>query len=191
MLPNQTDLTRNILSILITIVLIVGSLWTLLPFLSGLLWATTIVVATWPLLLRVEHRLGGKRSAATAVMTLVMLVVFVVPFGLAAITLLHAGLEGVEIAKAATSQGLPAPPSWLAGIPLVGARLTERWQELAAGGPACLIQGLRPFLRSSARWAVSPARRFDADSVLFLFPGILAGPLSSTGDASPAGVRRL
>jgi len=92
MLPNQTDLTRNILSILITIVLIVGSLWTLLPFLSGLLWATTIVVATWPLLLRVERRMGGKRSLATAVMTLVMFVIFVVPFGLAAVTLLHAGL---------------------------------------------------------------------------------------------------
>src|ERR1041384_3856174 len=128
--PNQIDLTRNILSILITIVLIVGSLWTMLPFLSGLLWATTIVVATWPLLLRVERSVGGKRSVATAVMTLVMFVVFVVPFGLAAITLLHAGLEGVEIVKAATSQGLPEPPSWLEKIPLIGARLVERWQDL-------------------------------------------------------------
>ena len=62
--PRQTDLTRTFLLILIIAVLIVGSVWTLLPFLSALVWATTIVVATWPLMLRVERRTGGRRRAA-------------------------------------------------------------------------------------------------------------------------------
>jgi predicted PurR-regulated permease PerM len=67
--PPQTDPTRTFLLILIIAVLIAGSLWTLLPFLSALVWATTIVVATWPLMLRVERRMGGRRGVATAVMT--------------------------------------------------------------------------------------------------------------------------
>ena len=188
--PNRIDLTRSILSILIILVLIVGSLWTMLPFLSGLLWATTVVVATWPLLLRVERGLGGKRSAATAVMTLVMFVIFVVPFGLAAITLLQAGLEGVEIVKAATSNGLPAPPSWLAAIPLVGGRLAERWQDLAAGGPDALIEALRPFLRSTANWAVSVTGGFGSVALLFLIMAILSALLYSNGEAAAAGVIR-
>ncbi|HEX5046978.1 MAG TPA: AI-2E family transporter YdiK [Gammaproteobacteria bacterium] len=188
--PNPSDLTRNILSVLITIVLIVGSLWTMLPFLSGLLWATTIVVATWPLLLKVEHGVGGRRSAAAAVMTLVMFAVFVVPFGLAALTLLRAGVEGVEIVKAATSQGLPAPPSWLAAIPLIGARAAARWQDLAAGGPDAVLDALRPFLLSTANWVVSVTGGFGFVALHFVITAILAGVLYSNGETAARGVIR-
>jgi predicted PurR-regulated permease PerM len=188
--PNQTDLTRSILSILITMVLIFGSLWTMLPFISGLLWATTIVVATWPLLLQVQRRVGGRRSVATAVMTLFMFVIFVVPFGLAAITLLHAGLEGAELVKAATSQGLPPPPPWLAAIPLVGARLTTRWQELVAGGGDAVIEALRPFLRSTANWVLSVTGGFGSVAILFLITAILSGLLYANGEAAARGVIR-
>ena len=87
--PGQTDLTRTILAILITLGLIVGSAWTLLPFLSALAWATTIVVATWPLMLRVERRMGGRRAVATTVMMLVILAIFIVPFSLAIAVLLR------------------------------------------------------------------------------------------------------
>ena len=65
-MQSKTDLTRIVLVVLIIGVLIGGSLWTLMPFLSALMWATTIVVATWPQLLAVQRRLGGRRPAATA-----------------------------------------------------------------------------------------------------------------------------
>ena len=48
------DITRTTLTVLIIGLLIVGSLWTLLPFIGALIWATAIVVATWPLLLSTE-----------------------------------------------------------------------------------------------------------------------------------------
>ena len=73
--PAQQDLTRTFLVILIIAVLIVGSLWTLMPFLGSIIWAGTIVVATWPLLIKVERLAGGRRSLATAVMTVVMLAI--------------------------------------------------------------------------------------------------------------------
>ena len=40
-----------------------GSLWILRPFLPAVIWATMIVVATWPFLLRVQSMLGGRRSS--------------------------------------------------------------------------------------------------------------------------------
>jgi predicted PurR-regulated permease PerM len=46
--------------------LTVGSLYVMRPFLPGLIWATTIVVATWPAMLAVERRCrsaGSPRSA--------------------------------------------------------------------------------------------------------------------------------
>src|SRR3979409_780729 len=93
------DLTRITLVVLIIGVLLAGSLWTLLPFLGALLWATTIVVATWPLMLRVQRLAGGRRLMATAVMTGVMLAVFIVPFWLAIGALLGGAAEGVELAN--------------------------------------------------------------------------------------------
>ena len=91
----NADITRTFLFILILTGLITASLWTLSPFLSALLWATTIVVATWPLMLHVERLLGGRRALAVLVMTIVIAAVFVVPFGMAV------ALTGLEFLVAA------------------------------------------------------------------------------------------
>src|SRR5215207_66229 len=56
----SSDITRVVLFILVIGALLLGSLWTLLPFLSGMVWATTIAVATWPLLLRLERATGRR-----------------------------------------------------------------------------------------------------------------------------------
>ena len=74
----RADLTRIFLVILIIAVLIAGSLWTLLPFLGALIWAATIVIATWPLLIKAQNWAGGRRSVATAFLTIVMLAIFIV-----------------------------------------------------------------------------------------------------------------
>jgi len=67
------DLTRNTLAILCMLGLIGVSLWVLLPFLAATVWATMIVVATWPWLLKLEERFGKRRLPAIAVMTLGLL----------------------------------------------------------------------------------------------------------------------
>ena len=50
-IPETMDLTRTILAVLFIGALIAASFWILLPFLSAILWATTIVVTTWPVML--------------------------------------------------------------------------------------------------------------------------------------------
>ena len=60
------DITRIVLSVFVIGALPAGSLWTLLPFINGLIWATTIAIATWPALLRrqqlTERRVLASRS---------------------------------------------------------------------------------------------------------------------------------
>jgi hypothetical protein len=75
-----SDLPRTTLRLLALGALIVCSLWIVRPFLVATAWATMIAVATWPLLLRVERSLGGRRSVAVAVMTTVLLLTLLVPF---------------------------------------------------------------------------------------------------------------
>src|SRR5689334_354917 len=112
----RADLTRTLLLLLIISVLIGGSLLTLLPFLGALLWATTIVVATWPLLLRAERWFGGRRMLATALMLVVMLAVFILPLAMATGTLFDAMQEGTEHVKRVLTHGANPPPDWVVKI---------------------------------------------------------------------------
>lgn len=53
----RRDLTRSTLAILCIVSLIGLSLWVLRPFLAATIWATMLVVATWPLLLALPETL--------------------------------------------------------------------------------------------------------------------------------------
>ena len=186
----SSDLTRTFLVIIIIAVLIAGSLWTLLPFLGAIIWAATIVIATWPLMLRVQNLTGGRRGAATALMTIVMLAIFIVPFWLAVGVLLDAAVEGVELVKAIAVRGVAPPPEWVAGLPLVGTRLATKWQELSAAGPEAAVETLRPLVRAITSEALALTGGFGAVIVHFLLTIVVAAILYTNGEAAAQGIVR-
>lgn len=53
------DSTRTVFAVLFIGGLIARSLWILQPFLPAVIWATMIVVAAWPALLRLQGWLWG------------------------------------------------------------------------------------------------------------------------------------
>ena len=114
------DLTRITLTVLGICLLIAGSLRVLLPFLGSLLWATMIVVSTWPLMLALQARLGGRRGAAVAVMTVALLLVLIIPLFVATSTILEQFDRIAEIARALPTLRVPPPPPWVDAVPLVG-----------------------------------------------------------------------
>src|SRR5215218_10402356 len=81
--PPSPDLTRVTLSVLVIGLLVVACLWILSPFLGAIAWAGMLVVATWPTLLSLQGRLGGRRWLAILVLTTAMLLVIVLPLVLA------------------------------------------------------------------------------------------------------------
>src|SRR4051794_27449504 len=106
------DLARSILSVLFMVGLLAASFWILRPFLPALVWATMIVVATWPLMLRAQALLWGKRALAVAAMILALLLVFMVPFSVAVGTFVAHIDEIVDWAQSLRSLTVPAPPDW-------------------------------------------------------------------------------
>ena len=80
MAERQSDLTRDTLAVVFLFALIAASVWILLPFLTAVVWATMIVVATWPMLLMLQRWLLGRRWLAVTVMTLLLLAIFLLPF---------------------------------------------------------------------------------------------------------------
>jgi predicted PurR-regulated permease PerM len=181
---NRPDLTRIFLVILIIAALITGSLWVLLPFLSALIWAATIVVATWPLLLSVQRFTGGRRTIAAAFMTIVMLAIFIVPFGMAVAALVNGAIEGAGLLRAFATEGLPQPPVWVAALPWLGPRLSGEWQELAAGGPEAIVELLQPYALATAGFVLSATGGFGVVVIHFGLTVIIAAILYANGEAA-------
>src|ERR1043165_2502705 len=124
----QSDITRALRAVLFLVALIGSSIWILRPFLGAIVWAATIVVATWPLLISLQAWLWCKRSLAVTVMTLLLLCVFVVPLSFAIGTIVSNIDEIAAWAKSAAALKMPSPPQWVIDLPLVGPRLLELWE---------------------------------------------------------------
>src|SRR5690349_1113107 len=106
----QRDLFRLVLSITIMGLLLVLSIWVMKPFLPALIWATMVAVATWPMMLALQARLGRRRWLAVTVMTVAMLLIFVVPFSLAVGTLVVHLDDITGWAKSLDLHELQTPP---------------------------------------------------------------------------------
>jgi predicted PurR-regulated permease PerM len=184
----SSDVPRIMLLVIIIGLLIAGSLWTLLPFLGGLAWATMIVVATWPILLFVQSHVGGRRSIAVFIMTLVALALFIAPLLAAVSTLLDAADRSPAVLRSFVDRGLAPPPAWISDLPVIGERTAERWQELAAGGPEALVEALRPHARAAAQFALSLTGGLGSLVVQVLLTIILAAILYAQGETAARGV---
>src|ERR1700752_2868464 len=90
-IPPQ-DMGRITLTVLFIGGLLVVSFWIMRPFLPAILWATTLVLATWPLLLGVQRRVGNRRGIAVLVMTLLVLLVLILPLW-AAVSMLVTNID--------------------------------------------------------------------------------------------------
>ena len=184
------DITRTILAVLFIGGLIVGSLWILWPFLPAVIWATMIVVATWPVLLRIQGWLWGRRWLAVTVMTCILLLVFVVPFSLAIGTIVANADVITGWAGALSTVKLSTPPGWVQTVPLVGKRAAQAWGELAASGQEDLAKKLAPYAGGVVRWFVGQVGSFGMIAIQFLLTVVIAAILFATGETVAEGVRR-
>src|SRR5215475_6287519 len=125
------DLTRILLAVVTIGGLIAATFWVLRPFLPALVWASMIVVATWPTMRAVEARLWRRRSLAVLVMTLAMLAILTVPLTLAVVAIVDRADDVVTWLRALAAHP-PPPPDWVEQIPLVGQKISSEWQRLAS-----------------------------------------------------------
>jgi len=176
------DLARTVLAVLAIGGLIAAAFWVLRPFLLATVWATMIVVATWPLMLRVQSHLRGRRALAVTVMILFLLLVFVLPVSFA----IGALVENADVlagwGKSLASLKLPAPPDWLAGLPLVGDRLAGLWQDFASGERDGIIARVSPYAGAAARWLLSQVGNVGLMSFHFLLTVLIAAIMYATGE---------
>lgn len=120
-------------------------LWVLTPFISALLWGAILAYASWPLMRHLTRWLGGRESLAAGILTLCWMLLVVLPLVWLGFNLADHIRDATVFIRDVRVDGLPAAPSWLAGIPLVGERLVTLWDTLDQQGVAMLASA-KPYL---------------------------------------------
>ncbi len=177
------DLARLILLITAIIGLIVGSMIILSPFFTAAVWAVTVVVACWPIMLRVQHWMGGRRALAVIVMTTLMLLVFIVPLLLAVQTIVENAAGIAEFASRLTTFEMPQVPGWASGLPLVGPHLAIFWSGLHDAGTASLMKQVAPYAVKAAQYLAAQAGSLGLLVVHFMLTVIIAAVMFAQGEA--------
>jgi len=188
MKPDQSaELTRTTLQVVALSGLIATSFWIIRPFLGAILWAATGAIATWPLLLRMESWLGGKRSLAVALMSVILLLTLLAPFYLAIATITNNVEQIANWSKSIATLTIPPPPGWVSGLPVVGSSLATYWKQLAAAGPAQIASHLSPIAHAVGLWFLSQVGNLGLLLVQFVLTIIILALLYANAETASRG----
>jgi predicted PurR-regulated permease PerM len=163
---------EQIVVIALLVVLAVGCLTVLRPFLSALLWALILSLSSWPLYAWLVQRLKGQRSLAAFLMTLLVAAVFILPLAAAGTGLADNVAKVGGMIAVLLKQGPPGPPAWVAELPIAGPQLAERWLKLEKLGAGWTAE-LEPYLDTGLNWLLSLGMRLG-EAILQVSLGVLA-----------------
>jgi predicted PurR-regulated permease PerM len=155
---------ENVIRIVASVALTVGCLLVLKPFLTALLSAAILCFSTWPVYSLIERWLGGRRTLAALAMTLLMILVLVLPLALIAGTYADDVPRLLEGLRGMLAEGLPAPPAWVASIPLAGDWLDSNWREVVSS---------RAQLEETLKRIAAPARAAVLQAGIVVGEGVL------------------
>ena len=190
MTDNARDLTRSVLQVLFIGALAVGSLWILRPFLLAFIWATAIVVATWPLMVGAQARLGGRRGLAVALMSTALLLILVLPLSLGIAAIVSNADAIIAWANGLAALTVPPAPDWVEELPVVGPKLAAQWAAIAAMPRDVLTARLAPYIGTVVAVFVAQVGGLGMMVLQFLLTVVIAAILYSKGENAAAAVRR-
>jgi len=155
---------RNITRAGAILLLTVGCLYVLRPFLAAILFAAAVVISSWPLYLKLRARMRGRRTLAALTMTLTLTLLVIIPLALVAWNLADNIAGAFDQMKAALSHGELLPPQWIRDIPLVGDQFDAYLRQLVAS---------RERMMELAQRMVEPARRALLAGGIMLGAGVV------------------
>ncbi|WP_375154178.1 AI-2E family transporter [Serratia marcescens] len=153
---SRYDLPRIIFGVLFIAIMIVACFWVIQPFILGFAWAGMVVIATWPLLLKLQKLLWGRRSLAVLVMTLLLILLFILPISLLISSVVDNSAPLIAWASSPGKLHIP-DLAWLQSVPMIGDRLYTSYHTLVNAGGAALLAKVQPYFGQTATWFVAQA----------------------------------
>ncbi|AKC32103.1 AI-2E family transporter YdiK [Candidatus Pantoea carbekii] len=158
-LQRSMDLPQLLFSIMFILIMVIACFWVVKPFILGFTWASMVVIATWPLMIRLQYLLWGRRLLAIIVMTILLLLLFIIPIAV----LVNSLIDNSTLVINWISQGHLSLPqlNWLSDIPMIGQKLHFSYHRLLNGGSIAIIQHLQPYLGRTTRFFFAQAGNFS------------------------------
>lgn len=157
-LQRGVDLPQLLFSLMFILLMIIACLWVVQPFILGFAWASMVVIATWPLMIRLQHLLWGRRSLAVIAMTILLLLLFIIPIALLVSSLID---NSAPVIAWATQRHLLMPEfAWLREIPYAGNKLYVSYHKLVDGGGSAIMRQVQPYIGRTTGFFVAQAGHF-------------------------------
>lgn len=169
--------------------LVAGCLLVLLPFVTALAWAVILTYSTWPLYRRLLGAVGNRNTIAAALMTLATSLVLLAPLVIVVMGLADNAARLMDGLRAAFDAGLPDPPVWVAGVPLVGEWLSNYWRAMVHD-EGRLIAELSEAMAIARSWLLRGGGYLAAGTVQLGLSVLVAFFLFRDGDAAAARLQR-
>jgi predicted PurR-regulated permease PerM len=185
----STGIAHTTLSVLFLACLVMLTAWVISPFLTAMMWATIVSVATWPSLLRLQARLGGRRGFAVAIVTVMILLVVFVPVTLALMTIIKNAQNITAELKSLELVQIPGPPAVLSDVPF-GGRIASRWQHFAALTPEERSAILTPYVQTALQWFAVKAGGIGTILLQFVLTTIISAIVLAHGEIVRDGILR-
>ncbi|MCO8164281.1 AI-2E family transporter [Pseudomonas sp. 21LCFQ02] len=128
--------------------------WVMAPFWSALVWGAVLAFASWPLMRLLTRACRGNETLAASLMCLCWLVLVAAPLVWLGFNLADHVRDATNFIRDVQVDGLPDPPEWLAGIPLVGERLVGFWNTIDEQG-AALLANIKPYFGQVGNWLLA------------------------------------
>ena len=157
------------------VLLVAWSFQIVRPFIVPVIWGIIIAIATHPAYRRLVAVLGGRRGLASAIFTILFLVLIIGPAVLLAGTM----VDTARVLAQDMSEGtlkVPPPPESVATWPVVGEPLSSFW-GLASVNLEAALGKIAPELAAVGKWLLAAAAGAGFGILLFIFAVIIAGVL--------------
>ena len=182
------DITHTMLTVLFIGIIIASSFWIIRPFLISFIWATLIIVATWPIMVKLQARLKDRRGLAVTIMTLVILLIVFIPLTFSILSIANNADNILARGRSLISSIPLSPPEWLERIPLAGKKLSAQWRDFAALSPDQRLSILAPYVKTVLKWFIDHIGSIGMTMLQFLLTTIIAAILYANGEIVRSGI---
>lgn len=171
--PKSIQRFETYIQLAIVVTLIYACFRVFAPFIGAIVWGTIIAISLWPLYCRIRRRLGGRDGLTATLLGLALASLLVIP-------LIMLGTSVVDGVNWLMDQNINVDtvrnyelPAWLLGLPVVGAKIAQAWQNMLQHLSETLQQ-ITPFLKDAMLWLVKKSTGAGMAAVQFLIAILVA-----------------
>ena len=161
---------RNYTRIATVVLLTLGCLYVLKPFLPAILFAAAVVISSWPLYLRLLTAMHGRRTPAALTMTLSLTLLVIIPLAIVTYNLADDVATTFGQMRYALEHGELLPPAWIRELPFLGETIDTYLRQLVAS---------REQMLALAQRMIEPARHWLMAGGIMLGAGVVQMSLAA------------